>query len=318
MRVVVALFALLFSQSGFAQNFPSKPITMVVGFEPGGGTDTVARVVAKFLSDNIGQQVLVENRAGAGGNIAVDYVIKSPPDGYTIVLANVGALTVNPHLMKLAYDPLRDLAPVTMAVIFPNIIVTNPKRMPAKTLAEFVKAAKEKPNTVTFGSSGVGGAGHLAGALLEEVAHIQLVHVPYKGGGPAMRGLLGGEVDCYISTPVAALPHIKSGKVLAIASTGAKRSTALPDVPTIAESGYPGYEAVNWYAYLAPAATPRPVIDYLNREIGKVLRAPGAATLLDRQGVDPEPTTPEALGAYMKREYETWGKVVKQKGIKAE
>ena len=318
MRTVVSLAALLFSAACWSQQFPSKPITMVVGFEPGGGTDTVARVVAKFLGDNIGQQVLVENRAGAGGNIAVDYVIKSPPDGYTIVLGNVGALTVNPHIMKLGYDPLRDLAPVTMAVVFPNIIVTNPKRMPAKNLAEFVRIAKEKPNTVTFGSSGVGGAGHLAGALLEDMAHMELVHVPYKGGGPAMRGLLGGEVDCYISTPVAALPHIKAGKVLAIASTGAKRSTALPDVPTIAESGYPGYEAVNWYAYLAPAATPRPVIDYLNREIGKVLRDPKAASLLDKQGVDPEPTTPEALGAYMKREYETWGKVVKQKGIKAE
>jgi tripartite-type tricarboxylate transporter receptor subunit TctC len=318
MRAIVSLFALLLSSACWSQAFPTKPITMVVGFEPGGGTDTVARVVAKFLGDNIGQQVLVENRAGAGGNIAVDYVIKSAPDGYTIVLGNVGALTVNPHIMKLGYDPLRDLAPVTMAVVFPNIIVTNPKRMPAKNLAEFIKIAKEKPNTVTFGSSGVGGAGHLAGALLEDMAHVELVHVPYKGGGPAMRGLLGGEVDCYISTPVAALPHIKSGKVLAIASTGAKRSTALPDVPTIAESGYPGYEAVNWYAYLAPAATPRPVIDYLNREIGKVLRDPKAASLLDKQGVDPEPTTPEALGAYMKREYETWGKVVKQKGIKAE
>jgi tripartite-type tricarboxylate transporter receptor subunit TctC len=318
MRLAFVVVALLVAAPAAPQSFPSKPITMVVGFEPGGGTDTVARVVAKFLGDNIGQQVLVENRAGAGGNIAVDYTIKSAPDGYTIVLANVGSLTVNPHLMKLAYDPMRDLAPVTMAVVFPNIIVTNPSRMPAKTLAEFIKIAKERPNTVTFGSSGVGGAGHLAGALLEEMAHVQLVHVPYKGGGPAMRGLLGGEVDCYISTPVAALPHIKAGKVIAIASTGAKRSTALPDVPTIAESGYPGYEAVNWYAYLAPAATPRPVIDYLNREIGKVLRDPKAASLLDKQGVDPEPTTPEALGAYMKREYETWGKVVKQKGIKAE
>jgi tripartite-type tricarboxylate transporter receptor subunit TctC len=318
MKSAVSILALLLSSACWAQSFPSKPITMVVGFEPGGGTDTVARVVAKFLGDNIGQQVLVENRAGAGGNIAVDYVIKSAPDGYTIVLGNVGALTVNPHIMKLGYDPLRDLAPVTMAVVFPNIIVTNPKRMPAKTLAEFIKIAKAKPNTVTFGSSGVGGAGHLAGALLEDMAHVELVHVPYKGGGPAMRGLLGGEVDCYISTPVAALPHIKSGKVVAIASTGAKRSTALPEVPTIAESGYPGYEAVNWYAYLAPAATPRPVIDYLNREIGKVLRDPKAASLLGKQGVDPEPTTPEALGAYMKREYETWGKVVKQKGIKAE
>jgi tripartite-type tricarboxylate transporter receptor subunit TctC len=316
MRYLLATLALACSLSQ-AQTFPSKPITMVVGFEPGGGTDTVARVVAKFMSDNVGQQVLVENRAGAGGNIAVDHTIKSAPDGYTIVLANVGALTVNPHLMRLGYDPLRDLAPISMAVVFPNIIVTHPKAN-ARTLAEFVQRAKEKPNTVTYGSSGVGGAGHLAGELLEQVAQIKLVHVPYKGGGPAMRGLVGGEIDSYISTPVAALPHVTSGRVFAIASTGAKRSSALPNVPTIAESGYPGYEAVNWYAYLAPAKTPRPIIEQLNREIGKVLRAPAAAALLEKQGVDPEPTTPEALAAYMKREYETWGKVVKQANIKAE
>jgi tripartite-type tricarboxylate transporter receptor subunit TctC len=316
MRYLLATLALACSLSQ-AQTFPSKPITMVVGFEPGGGTDTVARVVAKFMAENVGQQVLVENRAGAGGNIAVDHTIKSAPDGYTIVLANVGALTVNPHLMKLGYDPLRDLAPISMAVVFPNIIVTHPKAN-AKTLAEFVQRAKEKPNTVTYGSSGVGGAGHLAGELLEQVAQIKLVHVPYKGGGPAMRGLVGGEIDSYISTPVAALPHVTSGRVFAIASTGAKRSSALPNVPTIAESGYPGYEAVNWYAYLAPAKTPRPIIEQLNREIGKVLRAPAAAALLEKQGVDPEPTTPEALAAYMKREYETWGKVVKQANIKAE
>ena len=317
MRYLLALLAALLALSAGAQTFPSKPITMVVGFEPGGGTDTVARVVAKFMADNLGQQVVVENRAGAGGNIAVDHTIKSTPDGHTIVLANVGALTVNPHLMKLGYDPLRDLAPVTMAVIFPNIIVTHPKAN-AKTLAEFVRRAKEKPNTVTYGSSGVGGAGHLAGALLEMVAQIKLVHVPYKGGGPAMRGLVGGEIDSYISTPVAAMPHIQSGRVFAIASTGAKRSTALPNVPTIAESGYAGYEAVNWYAYLVPAKTPRPIVDQLNRELGKVLRTPAAVKLLENQGVDPEPTSPEALGAYMKREHDTWGKVVRQANIKAE
>jgi len=317
MRYAIAALALLLSAAAAAQNFPSKPITMVVGFEPGGGTDTVARVVAKFMAENIGQQVLVENRAGAGGNIAVDHTIKSAPDGYTIVLANVGALTVNPHLMKLGYDPMRDLAPVTMAVVFPNIIVTHPKAN-AKTLAEFIQRAKEKPNTVTYGSSGVGGAGHLAGALLEQMAQIHLVHVPYKGGGPAMRGLVGGEIDAYISTPVAALPHVNSGRVFAIAATGLKRSTALPNVPTIAESGYAGYEAVNWYAYLAPAKTPRPIIERLNQELHKVLRMPEAASLLEKQGVDPDPSTPEALGAYMRREYETWGRVVKQANIRAE
>jgi tripartite-type tricarboxylate transporter receptor subunit TctC len=318
MRVAAAFFALFFSCAVFAQgSFPSKPITVVVGFEPGGGTDTVARIVAKFLSDNIGQQVIVENRAGAGGNIAVDYVAKAAPDGYTVVLANVGALTVNPHMLKLSYDPLKDLAPITMAVVFPNVIVAHP-RIAAKTLAEYVKLAKEQPNTITYGSSGVGGAGHLAGALLEMVANIKLVHVPYKGGGPAMRGLLGGEIDSYFATPVTPLPHIKSGKVVAIATTGAKRSATLPDVPTVAESGYPGYEALNWYAYLAPAKTPRNIVDKLNRELLKVLRMPEAVKLLDGQGVEPDPGTPEQLAAYMKKEYETWGKVVKQAGITAQ
>jgi len=317
MRLAVVFLALVFSHAVFAQGYPSKPITMVVGFEPGGGTDTVARIVAKFLSDNVGQQVVVENRAGAGGNIAVDYVAKAAPDGYTVVLANVGALTVNPHMIKLAYDPMRDLAPVTMAVVFPNVIVTHP-RIAAKTLAEYVKLAKEKPNTITYGSSGVGGAGHLAGALLEMVASVKLVHVPYKGGGPAMRGLLGGEIDSYFATPVAALPHIKSGKAVAVATTGAKRSASLPDVPTVAESGYAGYEALNWYAYLAPAKTPRDIVERLNRELTKVLRMPEAVKLLDGQGVEPEPGTPEQLAAYMKREYETWGKVVKQAGIQAQ
>ena len=290
---------------------------MVVGFEPGGGTDTVARIIAKFLADNVGQQVVVENRAGAGGNIAVDYVVHAQPDGYTIVLANVGSLTVNPHIMKLAYDPMRDLAPITMAVVFPNIIVAHP-RLKVKTLAEYVKLAKEKPNTVTFGSSGIGGAGHLAGELLQQVAKIKLVHVPYKGGGPAMRGLLGGEIDSYFAPPVAALPHIRSGKAIPIASTGAKRDKELPDVPTVAESGYPGYEAVNWYAYLAPVKTPREVVERLNKELVKILKTPEAAGLLEKQGVTPEPGTPQELAAYMKREYETWGKIVKQAGIKAQ
>jgi len=316
MRYVLALLALLLSSQVNAQAFPSKPITMVVGFEPGGGTDTVARVVAKFLAENVGQQVVVENRAGAGGNIAVDHTIKSAPDGYTVVLANVGALTVNPHLMKLAYDPLRDLAPVTMAVVFPNIIVTHP-RVPAKTLAEFVKLAKDKPDTITYGSSGVGGAGHLAGALLEMVAQIKLVHVPYKGGGPAMRGLLGGEIDCYISTPVAALPHIQSGRANAIASTGARRSTALPNVPTVAESGYPGYEAVNWYAYLVTAKTPRTIVDQLNRELVKVLTTPEVRDQLLGHGLEPLPGTSEALAKHIERELATWGRVVKAAGITA-
>ncbi|MBV8030752.1 MAG: tripartite tricarboxylate transporter substrate binding protein [Betaproteobacteria bacterium] len=316
---MVALLAFgLLAGHALGQNaFPSKPITMVVGFEPGGGTDGVARVVAKFLGDNLGQQVLVENRAGAGGDIAVDYVAHAAPDGYTIVLANVGSVAVNPHLLKLHYDPFADLSPISMATIFPNVIVVHPN-VPAKTLAEFVKLARENPGKITFGSSGVGGAGHLAGELLAIMANVKLVHVPYKGGGPAMRGLLGGEIDAYFATPIASITQIHAGRARALAVTSLQRSKLMPDVPTVAESGYPGYEALNWYAYFAPGKTPREVIERLNREIVKVLRMPQAIALLEKQGVDPAPDTPEALAAYLKREYDRWGKLVKERNIKPE
>jgi tripartite-type tricarboxylate transporter receptor subunit TctC len=317
MRILLMAAALAASGAVFAQTFPSKTLTMVVGFAPGGGTDTVARVVAKFLGDNVGQQVIVDNRAGAGGNIATDHVIKALPDGHTMLLGNVGALTVNPHLLQLQYDPLRDLAPVTMAVVFPNLIVVHPS-VPAKTLAEFVKLARDKPGTITYGSSGIGGAGHLAGELLKMMAKIDLVHVPYKGGGPAMQGLLGGEIAAYFATPVAAGAHVKAGKARALATTGPNRDPLMPEVPTVAESGYPGYEATNWYAYLVPAATPREIVSRLNFELVKVLRQPEVRDLLNKQGVEPQPGTAEELKRYMESEYRTWGKVVKDAGIKAQ
>jgi len=317
MKRFLGVLALALAQGASAQSFPSKAITMVVGFEPGGGTDTVARIVAKTLAENVGQQVVVENRAGAGGNIAVDLVAKSAPDGHTLVLANVGSLAVNPHLLKLPYDPFRDLAPVTMAVVFPNLFVVHPS-VPAKNLAELVKLAKDQPGKLTYGSSGIGGAGHLAGELLKLMAKIDLVHVPYKGGGPAMTGLLGGQIDIYVATPVAPLPHIRAGKARGIVTTGAQRSALLPDYPTVAESGYPGYEALNWYAYLAPAKTPRPVVERLNAELVKVLGNQDVIALLHKQGVEPQPGTPEDLARYMKREYDTWGRVVKEAGIKAQ
>jgi tripartite-type tricarboxylate transporter receptor subunit TctC len=317
MRMLIMAAALAASGAVFAQTFPSKTLTMVVGFAPGGGTDTVARVVAKFLADNVGQQVIVDNRAGAGGNIATDHVIKAVPDGHTMLLGNVGALTVNPHLLKLQYDPLRDLAPVTMAVVFPNLIVVHPS-VPANNLAEFVKLARDKPGSITYGSSGIGGAGHLAGELLKMMAKIDLVHVPYKGGGPAMQGLLGGEIAAYFATPVAAGAHVKAGKAKALATTGPQRDPLMPDVPTVAESGYPGYEATNWYAYLVPAATPRDVVARLNSELVKVLRQPEVRDLLNKQGVEPQPGTPEELKRYMESEYRTWGKVVKDANIKAQ
>jgi tripartite-type tricarboxylate transporter receptor subunit TctC len=296
-------------------SYPTRPVTIVVGFAPGGGTDAVARIVAKNLSEALGQQVLVENRAGAGGNIATDYVAHAEPDGYTILLGNVGSLAVAPHMIAhLGYDPLRDFAPITMAVVFANVLVVQPS-LAVRSLADFVKLAQDKPGTVTFGSSGIGGAGHLAGELLKERASIDMIHVPYKGGGPAMQGMLGGQVMSIFATPVSAGGQIKAGKVRAIATTGPKRSALLPEVPTVAEAGYPGFEAMNWYAYVAPAKTPREIVDRLNRELVKALNNAEVAALLHQQGLEPSPGSPEELAHYIEREYRTWGRVVKRAGI---
>jgi tripartite-type tricarboxylate transporter receptor subunit TctC len=317
-QLVAAALGTALVHGAFAQaNYPTRPITMVVGFAPGGGTDTVARIVAQKVSASVGQSVVVENKPGAGGSVATDHVAKSAPDGHTILLGSVGSLTVNPHLIKnLPYDPFRDLAPITMAVEFANVLVVHPS-VPAGTLAEFVKLAKDKPGTLTYGSSGIGGAGHLAGELLKIMAGIDIVHVPYKGGGPAMRGMLGGEIQAIFATPVSSGAQIKAGKVRAIATTGAARSTYLPEVPTIAESGYPSYEATNWYAYLAPAKTPKDVLDRLHRELVQALKAPDVRAQLDKQGVEAKPGTPEELRKHMEREYATWGRVVKEANIQA-
>jgi tripartite-type tricarboxylate transporter receptor subunit TctC len=312
------MLALCAANAAAQSAYPARPITMVVGFQPGGGTDTVARILAKTLAEQVGQQVVVENRAGAGGNIAVDYVAKSAPDGYTIVLANVGALAVAPHLVaNLPYNPLRDLAPIAMAVVFSNVLVVDAK-LGIATLAEFVRLAKEKPGAVTYGSSGIGGAGHLAGELLKMMAKIDIVHVPYKGGAPAMQGLLGGQVAAIFATPVSSMAQRKAGRVATIATTGATRDPMLPDVPTIAESGYPGYEALNWYAYLAPAKTPREIVERLNAELVRALGTSEVRDLLAKQGLEPRPSTSEELARYVGREYETWGRVVKEAGIKAQ
>ncbi len=299
-------------------SYPTRPVTMVVGFAPGGGTDTVARIIAKSLGESLGQQVLVENKAGAGGNIATEYVARAAPDGYTFLLGNVGSLAVAPHMIAgLAYDPLRDFAPITMAVVFANVIVV-PSSVPVHTLSEFVKLAQAKPGTVTYGTSGIGGAGHLAGEMFNMRANIDIVHVPYKGGGPSMQGLLGGQVTSSFATPVSVVEYMKAGKLRALATTGPKRAALLPEVPTVAESGYPGFEAMNWYAYVAPAKTPKDIVERLNRELVKALNNPNVAALLHQQGLEPSPSSPAELGRYIEREYETWGKVVKQAGIKAQ
>ena len=317
MKPRLLLIALALAAAPAAAQYPNRAITSVVGFAPGGGTDTVSRIVAKTLGEQLGQQVITDNKSGAGGHIATDHVIKQPPDGYTIYLANVGALAVNPHLMQVQYDTMKDLAPITMAVVFPNLVVVHPS-VPANTLAEFIKLAQDKPGFYNYGSSGPGGAGHLAGELLKLMAKIDIVHVPFKGGGPAMQAMLGGQIHSYMATPVAAGPHVKAGKAKALATTGAKRDPFMSDVPTVAEVCCPGYEATNWYAYLAPGKTPKDVIARLNREIVKALGAPEVKDLLNKQGLEAAPGTPEELAAYIKREYDTWGKVVKDAGIKVQ
>jgi tripartite-type tricarboxylate transporter receptor subunit TctC len=303
--------------AAFAQApFPGRPVSMLVGFAPGGGTDTASRIIAKKLSENLGQAVNVENKPGAGGNIATEMTARAAPDGSTLLLASVGSLAVTPHLVaKLPYDPFKDLAPVTMAVVFPNYLVVHPS-LGVNTLAEFVKLAASKPGAITYGSSGIGGAGHLAGELFRIVAKVDIVHVPYKGGGPAMTDLLGGQIGAIFATPASATTHVKAGKIRGLAVTSGKRSSLVPDAPAIAET-YPGYEATNWYAYVVPGKTPKDVVARWNQELVKVLNAPDVREQLHAHGFEPQPGTPEALAKYIEQEYQTWGRVVKQANITA-
>ncbi len=319
MRILIwSLLGVLFAAGAAAQEaFPNRPITMVVGFAPGGGTDTAARIIAKAAAENLGQAVVVDNRAGAGGNIANDLVAKAVPDGHTILLSSVGPLTVAPHMIaNLPYDPLKDLVPVTMAVTFANVLVVH-DGIPVHTLADYVKLANEKPGTLTYGSSGIGGAGHLSGELFRMMSKVSIVHVPYKGGGPAMQDLLGKQIASIFATPISAGPHIKTGRIRAIAVTSAQRTNFMPDVPTVAESGYAGFEATNWYAYVLPAKTPNAIVDRWNRELVKILNDAAVRQALLAQGMEPAPGTREALAAYIRREYETWGRVVKEARITA-
>lgn len=314
----IALALPLWTPAAGAQEFPNKTITMVVGFAAGGATDTAARIIAKKLSDNLGQTVLVDNRAGAGGNIAHQQVALAAPDGYTILLGSVGPLCIAPHLIaKLPYDPRRDLAPLTMGVSFPNVLVVH-SGVPAKTLAEFVALARQKPGSLDYASTGVGSASHLAGELFKQRAGVDILHVPYKGGGPAMVDLLAGRITAYYSTPSTAGPHIISGKLRAIATTGLTRTPSMPDVPTIAESGFPGFEATNWYAFVAPGKTPQVLLERWNKELVKVLNSPDVREQLDKHGLTPMPGTREELANVIKSESDKWAKVIKEGKITAD
>ncbi len=314
----LAASLLALAASAQAQDFPpKKPVSLVVGFAAGGAADAAARLIAKKLGENIGQSVVVENKGGAGGNIAHQQVANAAADGSVLLFGSVGPLTIAPHLMKLPYDPFKDLAPISGGVNFPNVLVVH-KGAGVKTLAEFVAKAKKNPGTVDYASTGAGSASHLAGELFNQRAGIDMVHVPYKGGAPALQDLLGERVTSYFAVPPTALPHIEAGKLIPLATTGLTRPAYMPDIPTVAEAGYPGFEALNWYAFVAPGKTPKPMLDRWNTEIVKVLNDPGVKEALNKHGLTPQPTTRAEFAAFMKKEYEQWGRLVKERKLSAE
>ncbi len=311
-----AAIALLSIPAAHAQEFPTKkPLTIVVGFAAGGAADAAARLIGKKLGDNLGVPVIVDNKAGAGGNIAHQYVAKSAPtDGSVILFGSVGPLAIAPHLMKLPYDPVKDLAPITMGVNFPNVLVVGADTK-IKTFAEFISFAKANPGKLEYASTGAGSASHLAGELMDDMAKIDTVHVPYKGGAPALQDLLGGRVAMYYSTLNTAQPHIQTGRLVPLASTGPKRLPQLPQVPTIAESGFPGYSATNWYAFVASSKVPAPILDRWNTELVKVLKSPDVVAELNSHGMPPQPGTREELAKEIERESVTWARVIRERKI---
>ena len=299
----------MLSAGALAAGYPERPVRMLVGFAPGGGTDATARAIAPKMSEILGQQVVVDNRPGAAGNIATDITSKSNPDGYTILMGTIAALSINPSLYKtLPFDPIKDIAPVTRAVDSTNVLVVHPS-VAAKSVKELIVLAKSK--SLNGGSSGVGGAGHLALELFNLQAGTKITHVPYKGGGPAMTDLLGGQIQLIFATAASAVGPIQASKIRALAVTTLKRSQLLPDIPTVAESGLKGFEANNWYGIVVPAKTSRAIIMQLHKAATTALETPAIKEILFKQGLDAAPESPEAFGAYIKAEGAKWEKVIK-------
>ena len=301
-----------------AQSYPSRPVRLVVPFPAGGTTDILARAMAEKLSGALGQQFVVDNRPGAGGNIGSDIVAKSPPDGYTLLMGTVGTHAINPSLYpKMPYDHVKDFVPVVLVAGVPNVLVVNPT-VPAKTVAELIALAKEKPGTINFASSGNGTSIHLSGELFKLLAGVQIAHVPYKGSAPALTDLIGGQVQIMFDNLPSALPHIKGGKLRALAVTSSKRAPALPDLPTIAESGVAGFEASSWFGILAPAATPRDIVQRINAEANKALHAPDMREKLLAQGAEAVGNSPEFFADSIRTETVKWAKVVKDSGARVD
>ncbi|MEI7678940.1 MAG: tripartite tricarboxylate transporter substrate binding protein [Betaproteobacteria bacterium] len=301
-----------------AQNYPARPLRLIVPTAPGGGTDFTGRLVAAKLSETMGQQVVVENRGGGGGSVGADNAAKATADGYTLLLGSIATHAVNPALYKkLPYDHLKDFASVSLIGTVPNALVVHPS-LPVKSMQEFITYAKANPGKINYGSSGVGSPPHLSMELLRSMTGINLVHVPYKGAGPALADLLGGQVQAMCTSLAGLINFVKSGRVRALGVTTAKRNPQLPDVPTIVESGVPGYEVTIWYAVFAPVATPKAIVDKLNAEMVKALNSSEMKERMALQGMDPAPSTPAELTAFVKVETAKWAKAAKDSGATAE
>ncbi len=301
-----------------ADAYPSRPIRFVVGFLPGGPSDTIARVVGAKLTEGLGQQVVIDNRAGAGGNLSAEIVADAQPDGHTILLGTGGPLVIAPVIgQKVGFDPDKDFAAVSKLGDSMSILAAHPS-LPANSIKELIAAARAKPNDINYASSGVGTANHLAAELLSSMANIKLTHIPYKGSGAALPALIGGQVKLGFGPLLPAIPHVKAGRLKALGVSGLKRSAGAPDIPTIAEQGLPGYEVNSWYGVFVPSKTPRPVVARLNRELMRVLALPDVKERLSRDGVDPAGSTPEQLHAVVQAEKKLWAKVIKDANIKVQ
>src|SRR5262245_32176338 len=313
---VAAATALTAAAPISAQPYPNKPVKIIVGMAPGGNNDVVARFIAQRLSTSMGQQFIVENKPGAGGAIGTAAGIGSPPDGYTLTLI-LGSYAVHPSIYKLKFDPVADITPIILVSQSPFLIVVHPS-VPAKTTLELIALAKSRPGKLNYASSGQGGLPHLAAELFASMAGIRMNHVPYKGGSPAVTDTIAGQTDLYFSSGAAALPYVRAGKLRAIAVTSGQRVAAAPDVPTVAESGVPGYEVIRWDGLIGPKGLSRRIVDRINSEVTMVLKSPETGERLQADGLSPAGGTPEQFLATIKKDIEVWRKVVREAGVKAE
>jgi tripartite-type tricarboxylate transporter receptor subunit TctC len=309
-----AAVAALAAAPATAQDWPNKPVRVIVAVPPGGPADTLTRLVAPPLTKSLGQTFVADNRAGANGNIAYEMAARATPDGYTIVSVAAG-VAINPSLYrKVQYDPIKDFAPITLGITVPNILVVHPS-VPVNSVKELIAYAKAQNGKLTFASAGNGTSGHLALELFRDSAQIDFVHVPYKGGGPALAEVIAGQVQALFSIALTAIPQVKAGKVRALAISSAKRSAVAPELPTVAESGIPGFEVIGWFGWLAPANTPQTIVTRLNRELVHILEDKAMHDRLVGLGSDPAPMTPQQFGAFIKKEHDKWAAVIKKAGV---